>query len=1237
MRRERGGGARGGGAKRRPPGGAVGGGRGALRGSGTLLAGEGPARRSPPRQKTMAGAVGALGIPSAAPTGRSTGGGRRRRAARPAAAASRRGRAGLPFRRLAEPERAPSRLDRDFDSIVPLATSSGGFGAGPSALDAAAVEAALVAAAPAARLALASPSFSSPPRASPPCPLATAALGLLVAEVASPPPDAPHLPPSPSPLPPRLRDAAVVVALARASLPALAAAARALRDAGPSPGVVTFSPKVFVPLTRLCRDRCGYCEFAVPPPAGPGSPRPAGAASPRLFLTPDEAVALARAGAAAGCREVLLTLGDAPEERWPEARRELEGGRLGGRAWGSTMDYLCHVASRVARETGLLPHANPGEMSRRDAARLMEAGCVSLGAMLETTREPAALPATVHPDVDAATSKPLAGTKRPARRLATLVNAGRAGAPTTTGLLVGIGETPADVVASLLAVRAADDACGGHVQECIVQPFAPKPGTPMADARPCAPERLWWACAAARLILGAAATVQSPPNLAPPPAAAPAGPGEGDGDATLLLALGALLDHGVNDWGGVSPLTPDHVSPRRPWPRLAALAAAGAERGLALAPRLAVGPGWLVQRGGLESEGLEGAAGAGHGARPGRRDGPRPDWGGGDPAPGAPPPDGGGWPGAAERATLAAAAAERWTRWGGWLSNAPLPGGGDPSASSRAGAGLPPPRPSARALALALSDADGLGRGGGAPVPPDGGGCGDAGVVGASPTDEDAPFGPLSDAWHAGLAEGESGSASPAAASAAAAAAAAATSPSPSRPADATEGGRPAPGALPPGVVRPSWRLRVSVPGEAVEGGEVGSAAGSAADSAPLYRGGAPAPRRPPPPHSQTATPALAAALRRVTDSIEAHDGTRPAPSAASLLGPSALSPPGRAEGSRTPSGSPWLPNAPLTPLSSLPPAPHVVDVARLLSARGSSDLGALISAADAVRAAAAARHRSQDSRDSQDHHSRADIPEDAASYVANRNINYTNVCGLQCAFCESLSLSLSLSLTYTHSHTSFSLQTSRRPFLSALLLTYLSSPPQADSAKTRAELTEGTGTATPPTPFLWPKSRGGRARPRLSAAPKCACRGVSIQTLSRCRRSTPPSTARSTPPATPTGRARGRPTSRCAERAATPPRACTSTPSPRWRFGRERGWGRGRGSGAAGSSGPRRRTVATPSCRGTSGASVRPAWGRCPAPPPRFSPTASGPVCARTRSTRISGSRRSPPRTGRAFPPRRR
>jgi FO synthase len=328
----------------------------------------------------------------------------------------------------------------------------------------------------------------------------------------------------------------------------LAPAARRLRESGHGT-LVTYSPKVFIPLTKLCRDVCGYCTFARPPRRGE-----------RAYMSEEEVLAVARAGAAAGCREALFTLGDKPELRYRAARAE-----LATRGYETTLAYLAHCASLVLDETGLLPHVNPGVLSRANIEALREVSA-SQGLMLESTAQRLAERGGPHwasPD------------KLPAPRLATIEAAGEAAVPFTTGVLIGIGETRAERIEALLAIRDLGERYG-HVQEVIVQNFRAKPRTRMADAPEPALEELLWTCAAARLLLGPAWNIQAPPNLS-------------------YDDFPRLLDAGINDWGGVSPVTRDHVNPEAPWPEVERLREATRSRGLELAPRLAVYPEYVAQ------------------------------------------------------------------------------------------------------------------------------------------------------------------------------------------------------------------------------------------------------------------------------------------------------------------------------------------------------------------------------------------------------------------------------------------------------------------------------------------------------------------------------------------------------------------------------------------------------------------------------------------------------------------
>ena len=328
---------------------------------------------------------------------------------------------------------------------------------------------------------------------------------------------------------------------------ALCAEAVEIRDAGHG-DIITWSRKVFIPLTRLCRDVCHYCTFAAPPKRGVGA-----------YLSPEEVLAIARAGAEAGCKEALFTLGDKPELRYRAAREALTA--LG---FATTIDYLVHVSRLVFEETGLLPHANPGVLGADDVAALRGVS-VSQGLMLESLSPRLGLRGMAHhgsPD------------KRAEPRLATIRHAGEQRVPFTTGILIGIGETRDERLDALFAI--ADlHAEFGHIQEVIIQNFRAKPGTRMADAPEPDTADLAWTIAAARIVLGPAMNIQAPPNLS-------------------AAAWPELIAAGLNDWGGVSPVTPDHVNPEAPWPQIKALAEGSATREKILVERLAVYPEYAL-------------------------------------------------------------------------------------------------------------------------------------------------------------------------------------------------------------------------------------------------------------------------------------------------------------------------------------------------------------------------------------------------------------------------------------------------------------------------------------------------------------------------------------------------------------------------------------------------------------------------------------------------------------------
>jgi len=324
----------------------------------------------------------------------------------------------------------------------------------------------------------------------------------------------------------------------------LQAAARRRDDAHGA--AISFSRKVFIPLTQLCRDVCHYCTFA----QAPRDDRPA-------FLSRDAVLAIARAGRAARCNEALFTLGDKPELRYRVVREELD--RLGH---ATTLSYLAEAARLVFEETGLLPHVNPGLLDADDLAALRKVS-ISQGMMLESASPRLTERGMAHfgsPDKD------------PAARLATIRRAGEQRVPFTTGILVGIGETRRERIESLLALRDLH-ATYGHIQEIIIQNFRPKPNTRMADVPALSLDEHLWTIAAARLIFPADINIQAPPNLNPG-------------------ALNRLIAAGINDWGGVSPVTPDHVNPEAPWPHLRVLERATRNAGKRLVDRLAIYPSY---------------------------------------------------------------------------------------------------------------------------------------------------------------------------------------------------------------------------------------------------------------------------------------------------------------------------------------------------------------------------------------------------------------------------------------------------------------------------------------------------------------------------------------------------------------------------------------------------------------------------------------------------------------------
>jgi 7,8-didemethyl-8-hydroxy-5-deazariboflavin synthase CofG subunit len=348
-------------------------------------------------------------------------------------------------------------------------------------------------------------------------------------------------------------------------LPELLAAARAANERF-KPGVITYSRKVFLPLTNLCRDYCGYCTFR----RDPGDP---GAHT----MTPDEVLSVARAGEKLGCTEALFSLGDKPELLFPEMRETLR--QLG---YKSTLHYLEAMCELVLRETSLLPHPNPGLLSAEWIARLA-AVSPSMGLMLETTNAALLAPGAAHDN---------APDKVPAKRLRTIAEAGKQNVPFTTGLLIGIGESPEDRVDTLLAIRDLHERYG-HIQEVIVQNFRVKPAIPMAHWPEPTRGEMLRGVAVARLLLPSV-NIQAPPNLSAP-----------------YYDYEDLVDAGINDWGGISPLTPDFINPEKPWPHHDQLRLRTESKGFALRQRLPVYPEFipaLTERSGLLSEKLRAAA-----------------------------------------------------------------------------------------------------------------------------------------------------------------------------------------------------------------------------------------------------------------------------------------------------------------------------------------------------------------------------------------------------------------------------------------------------------------------------------------------------------------------------------------------------------------------------------------------------------------------------------------------------
>ncbi len=344
------------------------------------------------------------------------------------------------------------------------------------------------------------------------------------------------------------RESAVRLLEPSAPFEPLLLAAAGLRDRGKG-RTVTYSRKVFLPLTNLCRDRCGYCTFR----RDPGDPD-------GWVMSPEQVLAVVQEGARLGCTEALFSLGDAPEAVFPEAREILQG--LGFRR---TLEYLRSSCALVLDRSSLFPHANPGVMGEPDLRALKPVNA-SLGLMLESASPRLLLPGGPHHG---------AVTKHPRIRLRVLEIAGRLKIPFTTGLLIGIGETGEERVDSLLAIRSLHERYG-HIQEVIIQNFCAKPTIPMRDHPEPTLEEMLRTVAVARLILGPSMNIQAPPNL--------------------TQDYGRLLDAGINDWGGVSPLTKDFINPEAPWPHLDALRTVTEARGFLLRQRLPVYPEYLLDR-----------------------------------------------------------------------------------------------------------------------------------------------------------------------------------------------------------------------------------------------------------------------------------------------------------------------------------------------------------------------------------------------------------------------------------------------------------------------------------------------------------------------------------------------------------------------------------------------------------------------------------------------------------------
>ncbi|MBF6466449.1 bifunctional FO biosynthesis protein CofGH [Nocardia beijingensis] len=383
-----------------------------------------------------------------------------------------------------------------------------------------------------------------------------------------PNPSVPSAPPSPSAMRRALRrardgvtlnvdEAAVLLHATGEDLADLCRSAARVRDAGLAsagrPNTISYSRNVFIPLTRLCRDKCHYCTFVTVP----GKLRAEGKG---MFLEPDEVLDIARRGAALGCKEALFTLGDRPEDRWPEAAQWLDE-----RGYDSTLDYLRAVSIMVLEETGLLPHLNPGVMSWEEIARLKPVA-QSMGMMLETT--------STRLFTEKGNCHYGSPDKDPAVRLRAITDAGRLSVPYTTGILVGIGETMAERAESIMAIRKQHKAFG-HIQEVIVQNFRAKDDTAMRDVPDAGLEEFLATIAVTRVLLGPDVPVQAPPNL------------------VSHAECRALIEAGIDDWGGVSPVTPDHVNPERPWPNLDTLREITEAAGYQLVERTSAHPKYV--------------------------------------------------------------------------------------------------------------------------------------------------------------------------------------------------------------------------------------------------------------------------------------------------------------------------------------------------------------------------------------------------------------------------------------------------------------------------------------------------------------------------------------------------------------------------------------------------------------------------------------------------------------------